>query len=95
MKHLAGRTAVITGAASGFGLEASRMAARSGMNVVMADVQPDALEPAAEEIRALGAQVLPFQMPCSFSRSATSPPRVRAWRSAASISMPRAKISSA
>lgn len=62
MKHLAGRTAVITGAASGFGLEASRMAARSGMNVVMADVQPDALEPAAEEIRALGAQVLPFQL---------------------------------
>lgn len=62
MKHLAGRTAVITGAASGFGLEASRMAARSGMNVVMADVQPDALEPAAEEVRALGAQVLPFQL---------------------------------
>ena len=62
MKHLAGRTAVITGAASGFGLEASRIAARSGMNVVMADVQPDALEPAAEEVRALGAQVLPFQL---------------------------------
>ena len=50
--------AVITGAASGFGLEASRIAARRGMKVVMADVQPDALELAAREVRALGAEVL-------------------------------------
>ena len=56
--HLKGRTAVITGAASGFGLETSRIAARRGMNVVMADVQADALELAANEIRGLGAQVL-------------------------------------
>ena len=58
MKTFKGRTAVITGAASGFGLEASRIAAREGMNVVMADVQPQALEHAAEEIRGLGATVL-------------------------------------
>ncbi len=51
-------TAVITGAGSGFGLEASRIAAARGMNVVMADVQPDALETAAAEIRGRGAQVL-------------------------------------
>ena len=57
-----GRTAVITGAASGFGLEASRIAARRGMNVVMADVQPDALELASAEVRGLGAQVLPFRL---------------------------------
>ena len=60
-----GRTAVITGAASGFGLEASRIAARRGMNVVMADVQPDALELSAAEIRGLGAQVLPFKVDVS------------------------------
>ena len=59
MKQFSGRTAVITGAGSGFGLETSRIAARRGMNVVMADVQPDALELAAREIRGLGAQVLP------------------------------------
>jgi NAD(P)-dependent dehydrogenase (short-subunit alcohol dehydrogenase family) len=58
MKDFHHRTAVITGAASGFGLEASRIAARLGMNVVMADVQADALEPAADEMRALGAEVL-------------------------------------
>jgi NAD(P)-dependent dehydrogenase (short-subunit alcohol dehydrogenase family) len=58
MMEFTGRTAVITGAGSGFGLEASRIAARRGMNVVMADVQADALDTAAAEIRGLGAQVL-------------------------------------
>jgi NAD(P)-dependent dehydrogenase (short-subunit alcohol dehydrogenase family) len=53
-----GRTAVITGAASGFGLEACRIAARAGMNVVLADVQADALDSAAAEIGGLGAAVL-------------------------------------
>jgi NAD(P)-dependent dehydrogenase (short-subunit alcohol dehydrogenase family) len=58
MKNFKGGTAVITGAGSGFGLEASRIAAGLGMNVVMADVQQDALDAAAAEIRGLGAQVL-------------------------------------
>jgi NAD(P)-dependent dehydrogenase (short-subunit alcohol dehydrogenase family) len=57
-----GGTAVITGAASGFGLEASKIAAREGMNVVMADVQAGALEAAAAEIAALGAAVLPYRL---------------------------------
>ncbi len=62
MKTYQGGTAVITGAASGFGLEASRIAARRGMNVVMADVQQDALDAAAAEITALGAQVLAMRV---------------------------------
>ena len=53
-----GGIAVITGAASGFGLEASRIAAARGMHLVMADVQTDALEAAAAEIRSRGADVL-------------------------------------
>lgn len=60
MNTFAGRTAVITGAASGFGLEAARIAAREGMNIVMADVQAISLEAAAADIGALGAAVLPF-----------------------------------
>jgi NAD(P)-dependent dehydrogenase (short-subunit alcohol dehydrogenase family) len=55
MTDWTGRIAVITGAASGFGLEASRIAARTGMKIVMADVQADALELSAHEVRALGA----------------------------------------
>ena len=69
MKTFEGRTAVITGAASGFGLEASRIAARRGMNVVMADVQRDALDGAADEIRTLAARgakaVLPYRLDVS------------------------------
>ena len=65
MKNFKGRTAVITGAASGFGLEASRIAARLGMNIVMADVQQDALDAAAAEISALGAPVLAFRLDVS------------------------------
>lgn len=65
MKHFKGRTAVITGAGSGFGLETARLAAREGMNLVLADVQADALERAAAEIAALGAAVLPFRLDVS------------------------------
>ncbi|PPE66471.1 SDR family oxidoreductase [Caldimonas caldifontis] len=65
MKELKGKTAVLTGAASGFGLELARLAAREGMNVVMADVQPDALELAASEVQALGAQVLAHRVDVS------------------------------
>ena len=65
MKTFQGRTAVITGAGSGFGLEASRIAAREGMNVVMADVQQDALERAVADVRALGAQVVGFRLDVS------------------------------
>ena len=65
MKHFDKGTAVITGAASGFGLETSRIAAKRGMNVVMADVQQDALERAAAEIAALGANVLPYRLDVS------------------------------
>ncbi|HEY0817213.1 MAG TPA: SDR family oxidoreductase [Rhizobacter sp.] len=62
MKNFKGGTAVITGAGSGFGLEASRIAAKLGMNVVMADVQKDALDAASAEIEGLGAKVLPFRL---------------------------------
>ena len=65
MKNFKGRTAVLTGAASGFGLEASRIAARLGMNIVMADVQQDTLDAAAAEISALGAAVLAVRLDVS------------------------------
>lgn len=49
MKTYQGRTAVITGAGSGFGLEVARLAAARGMNLVLCDVQADALDKAAAE----------------------------------------------
>ena len=62
-----GRTAVLTGAGSGFGLECARIAARLGMQVVLADVQQDALDRAAAELQAAGAQVLAFRLDVSQS----------------------------
>ncbi|ROZ79786.1 SDR family oxidoreductase [Ramlibacter sp. WS9] len=53
-----GKCAVLTGAGSGFGLECARMAARLGMNVVLVDVQADALAQAEAELRATGVDVL-------------------------------------
>jgi NAD(P)-dependent dehydrogenase (short-subunit alcohol dehydrogenase family) len=56
--NFAGKTAVLTGAGSGFGLECARIGARLGMNLVLVDVQQDALDAAAAEMRAAGAEVL-------------------------------------
>ncbi len=53
-----GKTAVLTGAGSGFGLECARVGARLGMNLVLADVQADALDRAEAELREAGATVL-------------------------------------
>ena len=58
MKLTAGKVAVITGAASGFGLEFARRAAALGMRVVMADIEAGALAAAAAGIRAMGVPVM-------------------------------------
>jgi NAD(P)-dependent dehydrogenase (short-subunit alcohol dehydrogenase family) len=56
------KTAVLTGAGSGFGLECARIAAKRGMNIVMVDVQQDALDKAVAEITGMGAQVLAMRV---------------------------------
>ena len=47
-----GKTAVLTGAGSGFGLECARIGAKRGMNLVLVDVQQDALDKAQAEMEA-------------------------------------------
>ena len=59
------KTAVITGAGSGFGLECARIGAALGMNLVLADVQQDALDRAAAEMTAAGAPVLAMRVDVS------------------------------
>jgi len=58
MRELAGKVAVITGAASGIGRCLAERCARENMRVVLADVERAALEAAAAKLRAQGAEVL-------------------------------------
>ncbi|OYT93910.1 MAG: hypothetical protein CFE43_00820 [Burkholderiales bacterium PBB3] len=60
-----GKTAVLTGAGSGFGLECARIGAKLGMNLVLADVQQDALDKTVAEMQAAGAQVLAMKVDVS------------------------------
>mgnify|MGYP000845301140 FL=1 len=59
------KTAVLTGAGSGFGLACARIGAKLGMNLVLADVQQDALDKAAAEMQAAGVPVLAVKLDVS------------------------------
>ena len=63
--NFTGKTAVLTGAGSGFGLECARIGAGLGMNLVLVDVQADALDRVSAELKAAGAEVLSFQLDVS------------------------------
>ena len=60
-----GKTAVITGAGSGFGLACARIGASLGMQLVLVDVQQDALDAASAELQAAGAQTMAFRLDVS------------------------------
>jgi len=56
MRDLKGKGAVVTGAANGIGLGICRALAKAGVDIVLADVEADALERACTEIAALGVK---------------------------------------
>jgi NAD(P)-dependent dehydrogenase (short-subunit alcohol dehydrogenase family) len=51
MRELAGKTAFVTGGASGIGLALGRAFAQAGMKVMLADIEADALAAAVESLR--------------------------------------------
>lgn len=57
MRELAGKTAFVTGGASGIGLALGRAFAQAGMKVMLADIEADALATAVENLRDLGPGV--------------------------------------
>ena len=58
MEDLAGRVAVVTGAASGIGLAMARRFGAEGMRLVLADIERPVLDEAATALRAEGVDVL-------------------------------------
>lgn len=59
MKDFKGKTAVITGAASGIGEAMAHKAAGLGMNVVLSDIEAPKLEKVAGDLSAFDVEVLP------------------------------------
>ena len=80
MKQLDGRVAVVTGGASGIGLGMARAFARSGMRLVIADLDDGALQAAVAELEAGGSQVMGAAMSRVMSKS-------KLWRTPRSRSM--------
>ena len=58
MQDFAGKTAVVTGAASGIGLGIAKALAGAGMNMVLADLRPGPLEEARKAIESLGVKAI-------------------------------------
>ena len=64
--RLKDKVALITGAANGIGLATARQFADEGAIVVLADVQPEALERAQAELAARGARVEAHRMDVTY-----------------------------
>jgi NAD(P)-dependent dehydrogenase (short-subunit alcohol dehydrogenase family) len=57
MRELAGKTAFVTGGASGIGLALGRAFAEAGMKVMLADIEANALATAVDSLRGVGPDV--------------------------------------
>jgi len=56
MRDLKGKGAVVTGAANGIGLGICRALAKAGVDIVLADIEAEALQRACAEMRSLGVK---------------------------------------
>ena len=57
MRELAGKTAFVTGGASGIGLALGQAFAQTGMKVMLADIESGALAAAVDSLRGVGPDV--------------------------------------
>lgn len=69
MQDLKGKTAIVTGAASGIGLGIAKALAGAGMNLVLADIQPGPLDAARRDIEALGTRAIAVRVDVSDAES--------------------------
>jgi NAD(P)-dependent dehydrogenase (short-subunit alcohol dehydrogenase family) len=69
MLDISGKTAIVTGAASGIGLGIAPTLAEAGANVVMADIQKDAVEQAAHGLSGTNKRVMPVRVDVTLAQS--------------------------
>ena len=69
MREIKGKTAIVTGAASGIGLGIAKALAHAGANLVLADLRPDALDVARKTIEAIGVRAVGVTIDVSDAQS--------------------------
>ena len=57
MREFAGKTAFVTGGAAGIGLALGRAFAQSGMKVMLADIETDALQAAVKSLQEISPDI--------------------------------------
>ena len=90
--YFAGKTIIITGAASGIGRAAALIFAREKANVVCADIDEDGLAKTAETINAIGSQALALTIDVTRRAAVENmPPIVGIWTSMNARSTPSSR----
>jgi NAD(P)-dependent dehydrogenase (short-subunit alcohol dehydrogenase family) len=74
MREFSGKTAVVTGAASGIGLGLAHALAREGMNVVLADVEKEPLARAKAKFAELNVRTMAVTVDVSQREAMYAPP---------------------
>jgi NAD(P)-dependent dehydrogenase (short-subunit alcohol dehydrogenase family) len=69
MQDISGKTAIVTGAASGIGLGIATALAEAGANVVMADIQKEAVEQAAHGLSGTNKRIMPVRIDVTLETS--------------------------
>jgi NAD(P)-dependent dehydrogenase (short-subunit alcohol dehydrogenase family) len=72
MRDFKGKTAIVTGAASGIGLGIAKALAHAGANIVLADLRPEPLEAARKAIDMIGVKTLAVTIDVSDPTSVAS-----------------------
>ncbi len=76
MRDFKGKTAIVTGAASGIGLGIAKALANAGTNIVLADLRPGPLEAARTTIEALGVRAVAATVDVSDAESVAAAGKV-------------------
>jgi NAD(P)-dependent dehydrogenase (short-subunit alcohol dehydrogenase family) len=72
MRDIKGKTAIVTGAASGIGLGIAKALAHAGANIVLADLRPEPLETARKAIETIGVRAVGVTIDVSDPDSVTA-----------------------